>query len=101
MLRELWQLHARAQSKHSSLLQGKGWVSSISELVPDGEQHQSSLCVEEQQSATTVIQQDANPGWVFCHVDTAHHTRVKNSVKKAGKMETRIPVSLLMAVYQK
>lgn len=83
MLHELRQLHACVQGKRSRLLQGKGRVSSISEFVPDGEQHQLSLCIEEQQSATTVIQQDADPGWVFCHTDIAHHTGVKKSVKKA------------------
>lgn len=83
MLHELRQLHARVQGKCSSLLQGEGRVSSISEFVPDGEQHQSSLCIEEQQSAATVIQQDANPSWVFCHTNIAHHTGVKKSVKKA------------------
>lgn len=83
MLHKLRQLHACAQGKHSSLLQGKGRVSSVSEFVPDGKQHQSSLCIEEQQSAATVIQEDANPGWVFCHTDIAHHTGVKKSVKQA------------------
>ena len=94
MLHKLRQLHSCAQGKHPSLLQGKGRVSSISEFVPDGEQHQSSLCIEEQQSATAVIQQDADPAWVFCHMDITHHTSVKRSVEKAagkGKPEQSEP----------
>lgn len=84
MLHKLWQIHSCVQGKHSSLVQGKGWINSISKFVPDGEQHQSSLCIEEQQSATVVIQQDADPGQLFCHVYIAHHIHVKKSVEKAA-----------------
>lgn len=79
------------QSTFSRFLQGKGRVNTLIKPVPDDEEQLSTFSINEEKPLVIVVQQNAHPGGMLCHMHIAHNATVEECVsemKQNGELKT-------------
>lgn len=73
-------LNPQVQSTFSRFLQGKGRVNALIKPVPDDEEQLSTFGINEQKPLVVVVQQNAHPAGMLCHMNVTRNAAVEERI---------------------